>query len=105
MCQNGSGSFLIKGVCLQPALLMILSIVLFSIYPLLATIGLKNTDPILFIFMTNAFCSAFSFFYGWILLKRKHRKLGGAFRLDKKTWVYVFATGTASAINHSCLMY
>lgn len=92
---------------MQPALLMILSVLLFSLYPLLAVVGLRLADPILFIFMTNAGCAAFSFLGGWWLLRRRGggKKLRAAFRLDRRTWTYVFATGTASAVNHACLMY
>ena len=84
---------------------MMLSVFLFSIYPLLASIGLEKNDPIAFIFMTHLGCTVFSFICGGWMLKKKHASLASLLKLDRKTRLLVFATGTAAAINHACLMF
>ena len=93
---------------MQPLFLMIASVFLFSIYPVLAAKGLVLNDPILFVFVTHLACAVFSFVCGQGKLYKKYgdKKIkGGALSLDRQTWFYVAATGTAAAINHSCLMY
>lgn len=90
---------------MPPFFLMMLSVFLFSIYPLLCGMGLQKTDPIAFIFLTHLGCAVFSFVCGFVMLRRKKKKFGAVFNLDGKTWLTVAGTGTAAAVNHACLMY
>lgn len=89
-------------------ILMFLSVFVFSIYPLLAAMGLERNDPVLFVLVAHAGCAVFSLVYGAYLLRKKYTgktRPKGIFSLDKRTWFFVLATGTAAAINHTCLMY
>lgn len=94
---------------MKAVLSMLLSVFLFSIYPLLASMGLVASDPIMFVLLAHFFCAVFSFASGGFLIKRRHKgkhTLASAFRLDsKKLWIYVIATGTAAACAHASLMY
>lgn len=93
---------------LKPFLLMMLSVFLFSIYPVLAAKGLALNDPIPFLFATHLACAAFSFLCGFAALKKKYggKKIkGGALPPDGRTWGCVAATGAVAALNHTCLMY
>lgn len=88
---------------MQSVFLMMTSVILFSVYPLLAALGLNGNDPILFVFMTHLACAVFSFACAFWMLKG--RKIRNKVSLDAKTWMYVGITGLAAGINHACLMY
>lgn len=88
--------------------LMILSVFLFSIYPVLAVTALQDNGPIAFIFMAHFFCAGFSLLCGVRMLRKKHGSATpwkDAFTLDRPTWKYAAVTGAAAAFNHACLMY
>lgn len=87
-------------------LLMMMSVLLFSIYPLLGAQAVERNDPVLFVMAAHVFCAAFAWLRGLQLLRRDHADVPAShlLRMNRKIWATVFVTGTASAINHSCLM-
>ncbi len=95
---------------------MFLSVFFFSLYPLLASYGLENNDPVLFVMLAHFFCAVVSFLIGRTLFHRHFATLpkkrtakqtadfAEIFFVGSKTWFYVFATGAAAAVAHSCFM-
>jgi drug/metabolite transporter (DMT)-like permease len=81
---------------------MFASVVLFSLYALLASIGLQSVDPVLFVMTAHLAAAAIAF--GWASTRwpRKKKKL---FKLPSRTWVLIVLTATAGAINHMCFMF
>ncbi|MEZ0261552.1 MAG: DMT family transporter [Alphaproteobacteria bacterium] len=83
-------------------LLMITSVVLFSLYALLATIGLKGNDPVLFVAVAHLAAGLVAFGWAATRLPKKKKKL---FELPAKVWGLIAITATAGAINHMCFMF
>jgi len=52
---------------------MLLSVVLFSIYPLLAAFGLLSGDPVLFVAVAHIFSALASFVFGGGLLSKSYK--------------------------------
>lgn len=89
-------------------LLLFLSVLLFSLYPLLASIGLQHTNPMLFLLTAHGCCAVFALAYGKFLHMRNTAETSKAaplFKLNKRTWGTVAATGISSAINHTCFLF
>ncbi len=88
--------------------LLFLSVILFSLYPLLASIGLQHTNPIFFLLAAHGCCAAFALSYGKLLHGKAYitaKKLPALFSFDTRTWGTVVATGLSSAINHTCFLF
>jgi len=88
-------------------LAMLVSVFLFSLYPLLASFGLGRNDPIMFVMLAHFFCSLASFAIGYRLLKKRYagkRSFYGSLKIEKSIWLSAFATGAAAAVAHSCFM-
>ncbi|MDI1226396.1 MAG: DMT family transporter [bacterium] len=88
-------------------LLMMMSVLMFSLYPLLASLGLRGNDPILFVAMAHLACGLFAAAGAAFMLRKKYgaKKRSTVFKIDGKTWAYIAATATAGAINHMCFMF
>ncbi|TNE31941.1 MAG: DMT family transporter [Alphaproteobacteria bacterium] len=86
---------------------MLISVFLFSLYPLLASFGLGKNDPVLFVMLAHFFCSVASFAIGYRLFKNRYaneRKFCDSLKIEKHIWLSAFATGAAAAVAHSCFM-
>ncbi|HYD17502.1 MAG TPA: DMT family transporter [Patescibacteria group bacterium] len=85
-------------------LLMMLSVRMFSLYPLLAVIGLRESDPILFVAVAHISCGLVAAILAGQRLrdaKRTPKNHG----LDRPTIFYIAATAVAGAVNHMCFMF
>lgn len=89
-------------------LAMLVSVFLFSLYPWLAAIGLKNNDPVLLVMLAHFFCALASFAIGFHLFKKRYRNSGrtfsGSLKIGRQIWISALATGAAAAVAHSCFM-
>lgn len=88
------------------AFLMILSVLMFSLYPLLATLGLRESDPVLFVAVAHLACGIVAAFGGRAALAKKYGARKRAVkRLDRQTIFFIAATAIAGGINHICFMF
>ena len=89
-------------------ILMFLSVLMFSIYPLLAAQGVETTDPLLFLLIAHTAAAGFALFYGKALFDKKYGRLKKPrplFQLTPRLWGTVALTGISSAINHICFIF
>ncbi|MCC7035822.1 MAG: EamA family transporter, partial [Alphaproteobacteria bacterium] len=88
-------------------LLMMMSVLMFSLYPLLASLGLRENDPILFVGMAHLACGLVATAAAGFMLHKKYgaKKRSSVFKIDGRTWGLIAATATAGAINHMCFMF
>jgi drug/metabolite transporter (DMT)-like permease len=87
---------------------MFLSVVMFSIYPLLAAQAVETTDPLIFLLVAHAAAAGFALFYGKTIFNKKYghlKKPRPLFTLTPRLWGTVALTGISSAINHICFIF
>lgn len=86
---------------------MLVSVFLFSLYPLLASFGLSRNDPILLVMLAHFFCALASLATGYGIFRKRYggkRAFFNSLKIEKSVWLSAFATGAAAAVAHSCFM-
>lgn len=89
-------------------MLMFLSVIMFSIYPVLAVRGVTTTDPLIFLLIAHMAAAAFALIYGKNIFNKKYghlKKPPRLFALSPQIWRTVALTGISSAVNHICFIF